>query len=343
MAPGLADGGTTYTATPTTQQFLDQVIAAECDFYVRCRALPDKSTCQKFFGTLAGTSLASFAYSVDQGRTAIHTSDLPACLTMLSSAPCTSISFGTEMVSASCNAIVTGTISSGGECIDNDECKPGLKCDKGDCSASCCVGTCVTGSARAEVGGGCTDDRSCVDSAFCKQTFNSTTAKITGICQPRAAVDAVCSDYNGCVNEARCAGASGSKTCIALAKDGAGCSSNGASCESVASTCDPSTGTCQPRLADGAPCGATADAGATAALSAGCLSYSFCKNGTCAPLPWAGEACSTQDGGAFDECLLVGKCVAGSCQANAPKPVCTVTVAKAAQEDAGAPDAGTAD
>jgi hypothetical protein len=246
---------------------------------------------------------------------------------------------GSDMVGAACDAIVTGTISAGGECIDNDECKPDLECDKGDCSASCCVGTCVASVPRAEVGGGCTDDRSCVGSAFCEQTFDSTTGVATGVCQPRAAVGAGCSDYSGCVEGARCAGASGSQTCIALAKDGAACSSTGASCESVASYCASSTGTCQPRLADGAPCGATADAGALSPLSAGCLNYSYCKDGTCAPLPWAGDVCSAPDAGTFDECFLVGKCVSGSCEATAPKPVCTVTAAMAAQGDAGA-DAG---
>jgi hypothetical protein len=52
----------------------------------------------------------------------------------------------------------------------------------------------------------------------------------------------------------------------------------------------------------------------------------------------AGEACSSSDAAVINECLLVGTCVDGFCQADPPKPLCTVAAAKAAAADAGVRD-----
>jgi hypothetical protein len=175
-----------------------------------------------------------------------------------------------------------------------------------------------------------------VDAAYCKQTYNSSAGTIDGICQARVATGSACTDYGSCASDAQCVGTTGSQTCVALAKDGASCTS-GVPCDNAASYCDPVKGTCQPRLKEGAPC-TLPDAGATASLSAGCLNYTQCKNGVCTRLPLAGEACSNPDAAVIDECLLVGKCVGGFCQANPAQPVCTVAVAKAAAADASARD-----
>jgi len=335
--PGLGDGGTTYTATTTTQQFIDQVLGAECEHYVHCGYLPDQATCLQYFNTMMTPSTSSLAYSIDQGRTTISTSNLPACLAAISSSACTVSEASTASVTTACSDIVAGTISSGGDCIDNDECKSGLECDRGTCTASCCAGVCVATKPKSDVGGACTSDSTCIDNAYCKQSYNSTSGTITGTCQARLAVGMACIDYNGCLGSARCVGTTGSKTCVALAKDGAACSSTGVSCENSASSyCDPVKGTCQPRIKDNAPC-TIPDGGI--ALTAGCLNFSECKNGVCKRLPKTGEACSNPDAAVVvDECLLVGKCVDGTCQADPSKTLCTVAVAKAAQADAGARD-----
>lgn len=336
--PALGDGGATYTATTTTQQFIDQVMGAECDFFVRCSYLPDKSTCLAYFNMATSLDNSSLAYSIDQGRMTLNTSNLAPCISAISGRSCDLSVQSSATLTASCSSLTVGTISSGGDCIEDGECKSGLECDKGSCTASCCPGVCVTAQPVSQIGGACAGDSTCVDSAFCKQTYNSTTGTITGVCLARAAVGAACSDYGGCVTSARCVGSTGSQTCVVLAKDGASCASSssaGVSCANASSYCDPVKGTCQPRLKDNAAC-SIPDAGS--ALAAGCLSFSQCKNGVCKRLPMAGEACSNPDAAVLDECMVVGKCVDGVCQASSPKTLCTVATAKAAVADAGVRD-----
>jgi hypothetical protein len=337
IKPGLGDGGTTYTPVTTTQQFIDQIISAECDLYVRCDYLPDKPTCVEYFGSITSPDMSSLAYSIDQGRTTINTSTKDACLQGLASLPCILSSSNFSSLDSSCGTLLVGTIASGGDCVDDSECKPGFECDKGSCTASCCPGVCVTIKPQAAVGGACTGNSTCVDTAYCKQTYNSTTGMVDGICQARVATGALCTDAGSCGSNAQCVGSTGSKTCVALAKDGADCGSSGVYCENNASYCDPVKGTCQPRLKDGASC-TVPDAGMTASYSAGCLSFSQCKYGVCTRLPGLGQACSNPDAAMLDECMMVGKCVDGVCQADPPQPVCTVAVAKAAVADAGARD-----
>jgi len=337
IKPGLGDGGTTYTPTITTQQFIDQVVGAECDYFVRCGYLPDKSTCLSYIETMSSPDTSSLAYSIDRGRVTLNSTNLPTCLAAFSNLACPLSSSNTSPLAVPCDAVVVGTIASGGDCVFDGECKPGLECDKGSCTASCCPGVCVTAKPISQVGGSCTSNSTCVDTAYCKY---STSGTGDGICQTRAALGAACSDYSGCVANARCIGATGSQTCVTLAQDGEHCSSNSSSgvpCANNASYCDSATGTCQPRLKDNATCTASG-AGAIASIDVGCLSFSQCKNGICQRLPLAGDACSNPDAALLDECFLVGKCVGGYCQPNPPKPLCTVASAKAATADAGARD-----
>jgi hypothetical protein len=334
--PGLGDGGETYTATTTTQQFIDQLVSAECDFMVRCSYLPDKSTCLAYVDRLSSPGTNSLAYAIDQGRMTLNQSNLPACIAAFSNLSCTLGSSNSSTLNTPCDAAAVGTIASGGDCVFDGECKPGLECDKGSCTASCCPGVCVATKPLAAVGGSCTSDSNCVDTAYCKLSYNSTTGSFDGICLARVATGAVCTDYGSCPGNAQCVGTTGSKTCVALAKDGASCA-NGLSCENSTSYCDQVKGTCQPRIKDNAPC-TLPDAGASAALASGCFNYSECKNGVCRHLPLADEACSNPDAAAINECLLVGKCVGGFCQADPPKPLCTVAAAKAAVADAGVRD-----
>jgi hypothetical protein len=332
-APGLGDGGTTYTPATTTQQFIDRIVDAECESMVRCGSLPDKSTCLDFFN-MANANFSSLAYSIDSGRVTRNPSAEAACFQAIASIPCSRDEAGDKTLTTACQNVLVGTIASGGDCIDDTECKSGLECDEGSCTASCCAGICVTKKPLSEVGGSCTGDSNCVDAAYCKQSYNSTTQEIEGVCLARVATGSACTDYGSCASNAECVSATGSQTCVALAKDGASCAS-GVSCENIASYCDPAKSTCQPRLRENAAC-VLPDAGASAAFSAGCLGYSECKNGVCKRLPTAGQACSNPDAAVLDECFLVGKCVDGVCQADPPEPVCTVAVAKAAAADAGA-------
>jgi hypothetical protein len=336
-APGLGDGGTTYTPTTSTQQFIDQLIDAECAYAARCGTFPDKNTCLDFYHSMLSPGLGSMAYSVDQGRTILNASGEAACIQALTNLSCSLKLSGSSAADDACSSMVVGTIASGGDCIDSGECKPGLECDQGTCTDSCCPGVCVPTKPLAAVGGSCTGDSTCVDTAYCKQTYNSATLTFDGICQARLAIGASCTDYGSCVSTAQCVGTYGSQTCVALAKDGAPCASSGVSCENMTSYCDPVKGTCQPRIKEGSPC-AIPDAGAIAAYSAGCMGFTQCKNGVCTRLPTVGEACDSPDAAGIDECNLVGKCVGGFCQANPPQPVCTVAVAKAGAADAGARD-----
>jgi hypothetical protein len=245
--PGLGDGGATYTATTTTQQFIDQLVGAECDYMVRCSYLPDKSTCLDYIDKMSSSGTSSLAYAIDQGRMTLNAAKLPACLAAFSNLPCTLGSPSTSTLKTPCDSAVVGTIASGGDCVLDGECKPGLECDRGSCTASCCPGICVATKSLAAVGGSCASDSTCVDTAYCKLSYNSTTGSFDGICQARVATGAACTDYGSCASNAQCVGATGSKTCVALAKDGASCTSS-VSCESSASYCDQVKGTCQPRI-----------------------------------------------------------------------------------------------
>jgi hypothetical protein len=337
-APGLGDGGTTYTPTTSTQQFMDQIIDAECAYSARCETFPDKNTCLDFYRGQLSPGPSSIVYSVDQGRTILNPSAEAACLQAISNLSCSvSTSTTSSALSNACSPVFVGTIASGGDCIDDVECKPGLECDKGSCTASCCPGVCVTTKLPAAIGGSCTGNSTCVDNAYCSQAYNSVTQTFEGTCQARVAIGASCTDYGSCASNAQCVGTGASKTCVALAQDGAACASSGPSCANVASYCDPVKGICQPRLKENAPC-AIPDAGAAATYLAGCMSFTQCKNGVCSRLPSAGQACSNPDAAVVDECYMVGSCVGGFCQAKPAKPVCTVAVAKAATADAGAKD-----
>jgi hypothetical protein len=333
--PGLGDGGMTYTPTPNTQQFMDQIVDAECTYATRCGTFPDKNTCLDFYRSLLSPSLSSIAYSADHGRTILNPSAEAACLQAISNLSCSVTGPDSSAMSNACSPVFVGTIASGGDCIDNVECKPGLECDKGSCTASCCPGLCVPTKPLAPIGGSCTSSSACVDTAYCNLAYNSVTRTFDSTCQARLAIGAACTDYGSCVSNAQCGGTGTSKTCVALAQDGVACASSGASCANVSSYCDPLKGICQPRLKENAPC-SIPDAGAAAFFLAGCASFTQCKNGVCSRLPTAGQACSNPDAAVLDECYMVGSCVGGFCQAKPAEPVCTVAIAKAGAADAGA-------
>ena len=234
------------------------------------------------------------------------------CLDALADLPfCVLIFDGPEYDAAqeACDDVFTGTVESGGDCFDSQECVDGLTCVTTDpqCADACCAGTCEddTTPPDAEIGSSCAE-ANCVSNAYCDAD---------NLCAALLEEGEACEDLFSCVTGALCDldFTTGVGTCIHLAARGEECDPQALfGCLSFADYCDTTSSTCEQRKDVGETCDVE--------LS-NCRDYAYCDAGTCAARPGEGEAC-TVDSEA--ECLGETECTAGSCSLPDAGEPCTL-------------------
>jgi hypothetical protein len=232
---------------------------------------------------------------------------LYACAQAWATMPCAD--YDARKVPPSC--ATGGSLPDGSRCISDVQCQSD-HCRRGDRSGPKC-GICAP---RAPPGGACPSLDDCPYDQWCS----------SGTCVPQPTVTAVelgrpCEPSQVCVPPGLClADASGARTCVAPAADGASCATFG-SCTYPGSYCTEAL-VCAPVPAAGTPC--QLDAHKIVVCGAGARCDSSAPGGPlCRALPAAGEPCQATGSQNLQQsdcapglaCVCSGaSCVAGTCQ-----------------------------
>lgn len=295
--PDLDAGG----APSSVDEYLDRFFAELCGWFVRCEpkiglVALGETLCHPRSMTQTRQTFVSL---VDRGAARFDGTVAGRCLAELEEAECNVAALDLSR----CDAAFVPLVAVGGACLQDLECVDG-RCETLDL----CPGHCV---ARSAAGDPCGRPSDCVSGLAC----------VGGVCAPARAVGEPCDRRTDCAFPSTCTAAG---TCGAPPAEGEPCTAaaGGDLCGGDA-VCQG--GTCQPGAAPGeacsrerpcapggrcveAVCVATAPAGA-ACVPSGCIALHACVDGSCQPLPIAGQACS--------EAL---PCVQGECRSR----VCTL-------------------
>jgi hypothetical protein len=302
-------------------EFFEKYLAAICDFWVRCSAVPDRASCPaySFIHTLpAALDAGRLQYDPRAGRVCL---EAVARLTSCSSA-------GVEAWDDACRDVLVGKVPDGGACRPaGQQCATGT-CELDSCGPGlCCASVCKPNAALGEPCG----SRECVDGLYCDfaNTFTCTAYASRGDdCSARRCLEADECLYDGTSGKSRCvsretrvevggacsehpcarglycdSSTGSTATCKPLPAEGEACTER-SGCVDYDLLCDPTTLKCTRRGRVGEPC----DAG-----EYDCVNYAYCAAGTCAPLLKLGESCDL----ARTEppyCMGALQCISGTCQ-----------------------------
>lgn len=175
-------------------------------------------------------------------------------------------------------------VAAGGACAIDDACAPPLRCVAGVCGA------------LMDAGAACEEAAACASGLLC--TANACATRPDGACS----ADAPCGNLDFCATPRRCAAPAGSggscdedAACVAGSRCDAGtCVANpgldqacvnGVLCAAELA-CDADNGSCKPLPGAGEACAFAIDGPHVCAPPLGCVA------GVCGPLPGAGEACT---------------------------------------------------
>ena len=276
-------------------QYVSLVLAAGCEYAVRCGEYPDVATCLSsqqvlphYYDTLSA--------DVADGKVAYDATQARSCVDLWSNTPCTRTAF-LNVPNFPCDSVFTGTVAVGDTCFFQEECASRVcqidytVCDR----AQCCPGVCVAAPTVVGVGGDCTSSNTtCATAATCLPDANG----VTETCQRTPVVGDPCvGTAVPCQYPLYCDPTSG--TCQAPVDTGQACNpnANGLGCDEVADVCEPSTSVCTRLPGPGQPCDPT-DGGL-------CLIYERCDatTKTCVALPPVGQPCDDNVG-----CLATNIC-----------------------------------
>lgn len=232
--------------------------------------------------------------AIDEGRVAYDASKVEPCLAELEGIDC-DFSTARALSQGVCEQIFTGTVAVGGDCDVDEECKGVAFCQKGDS----CPGTC---SVLLGPGDPCEEDDQCEDGLRC--SADGVCAAPAGEGEPcGGSLGTECSPALACVGADDMTGAAGTCTSpdeVFVGEEGDACDfDTGMLCKSplscIVESFDPATGAlslvCAKGVSAGEPCkfGAPSqcpiDQRCDADITAGDV------EGTCVPLPRAGEVC----------------------------------------------------
>jgi hypothetical protein len=280
--------GSPSTDLATTAEFVSAYVRWACDYSSECSLSPVVRSAEECKRETA-LQLESNA-TLNTPTIYYDAAAARRCFEVLSNLECDDYWTAVAGASEDCNAIFFGKFPLGGTCSYDEECEPGLHCDRDEA----CPGTCqpIPGLGEACSGSECNFDQTC---------FN-------GLCQHYVPEGGACgNDYPECEPLLRCPLDAAVPTCTSTPA-AAGEQCLGLDCI-AGYVCGPSPGaaieyTCLQPLPLGAVC--TEDSI--------CASETHCSSntttaGTCiADLPLGG-ACDEMR---FDQCA-VGWCIGGTC------------------------------
>jgi len=289
--------------------FVDEIRSAECDFEVRCEAVPDKATCLEALPFDTTEVLTTIA---DAKAGLVHYDDKAAarCVNSFEKLGC---SFGDLTAAVDpCRDMFSGSVAAGGACVIDAECADRANCEATDTtcdpSTACCAGTCGAARLDVPIGGACTGSM-CVSGAFCDIPSGAS----SGTCTAQLSTEgAACDALDACKAPLQCALGAASGTCTKLPAEGEACDGQSfLACDDLRDYCDPVTLTCAHRVDVGADC-----------TDATCAGFAGCDATTkkCVSRPSLGDACDDGPGGS---CLGSLHCVDGTCTAGAAGMDCS--------------------
>lgn len=232
-----------------------------------------------------------FQGAIDAGKVSYDGSKVAACLASLSGRTCSQL---LDRFPAECEAVFAGTVAQGGDCSLDVECEGAAFCKSdgvcpGKCTAPLSAGQACTSSDQCQSGLDCSDD--------------------TGLCAAPAAQGASCgSGLPECTPGTICLGGDEDTgapgTCLAI--DSVFTAAIGASCDPATTLCatggacalisvtPPDTLVWQCVSSTEYPAGGACKIGFPDACAAGqyCDVPPQSVDGTCRPVPSAGEACT---------------------------------------------------
>ncbi len=244
---------------------------------------------------------------IDSGTIIYHSDQVAACRNALNAASCEVI--GGDALPAACEAVFEGTVAPAGTCRTNEECSGDAYCNQD----TGCPGTCT---ARAAAGATCTQNDGCQAGLACTDGTCGTAPAIGGACGGPDGMDCG-GDTNVCLGATDTAAG----TCHPLADAfrvarGDACNpDNGELCvqgstcaligydlatETTSWTCKApasSGGTCQRGFPDPCPPSEYCDANPEATMR---------FDGSCQPLPTAGQPCRAGGRGDFGKACAPG-------------------------------------
>lgn len=279
--------------------------------------------CETMVGEQIGASeFPRIEAAIAAGRVTYDASKAPACVAALAARACDAL---TQREPPECQAALDGTVEVGGDCTLDAECKGQTYCK----SSGACPGQCA---ALEPAGGRCTDDGDCQPGLQCPgETLTCARPSAVGEdCGGGVAPD--CAPGSLCLGDDQEEGVPGkcrSITSVFVGDVGASCGGF-VSGGSDFTLCKPNlscalsfegtslSGQCVEKFAANGPC--------KASFPDGCPAGQFCDtptsppslDGTCRPVPKAGERCGspTSDGlcEPYHVCVFVGNEPRGTCR-----------------------------
>lgn len=284
------------------EEFVAAYEQAACEHTVTCNYMPDVDTCKATMSrAIQKVRFARGVSAVAAGTIQYDAAAAQSCIEAVRSGSCQSgVLFPLSLRNA-CDGVFTGRKAEGEPCYDAVLCDGAASACEGACDDQCCMGTCRAGLGVAQLGEECSDQKPCVDSAFCGID------EITGLpsCLERVEAGQSCPYQGSCVIGYGCD--PGSNTCFKQAPEGGSCNSSVAAdvCSHIGEFCSPDTMTCQRYPGTGDPCGL------------GCSRFGACSGTECVALPMAGGACPG------NQCMGELECDAGTCLPLAPVVLCS--------------------
>lgn len=177
-----------------------EFVQAECGKFFECCVGPELDTvlfpgvrteaqCLTLFGVFLGIALVDLHNSSEQGKVTIDPAALQMCVDKFASQSCSEFA---KSSSFECIGAVTGLVTDGNSCSDDNQCVSNY------CNESMPnQGVCAT---LPGVGAPCTSD--CAEGLYCDG----------GMCVAQKALGSMCTGTRECA-EGRCFGASGMMTC----------------------------------------------------------------------------------------------------------------------------------
>lgn len=283
--------------------FVDALRSAECDFEVRCEAVPDEATCIEA-SPLSSTTLITTIADAKSGLITYDEKAAAACVNVFAGLGCTfsDITAPVEI----CNSVFAGTVATNGACVVDGECADHGNCvatdQSCDSATACCAGTCaVNMTSQSPIGGPCSDSE-CVDGAYCSHPATGAPVCAAQVSSEGGACDA----FDACKAPLQCdlGIGTGTGTCKSLPAEGEACETSSLfACNDLRDYCDPTAKVCTHRVDVGADC-----------TNASCAGFAGCDQTTkkCVARPSLGDACDDSSAG---NCLGSLDCVDGTCSA----------------------------
>ncbi len=275
-----------------------------CDLYAKCFGpvwslfLPGEDCVTRTQKSIEDGSFSELQGEIDAGKVVYHADKAQGCLDALAARSCDQL---LQRDTPACDATVEGTVDTGGDCTIDADCKGQAYCKAG----ATCPGKCAP---LASAGTDCQSDEQCQDGLSCDNN--------TKKCVKPAAKGQACQGGSepDCAPPLICLGNNNSKgqtgTCmdpnaVFVSKAGQSCDivnlkwcENGDPCvvQSVGAG-GTLVASCGQKVAAGAAC--------KAAVPDQCPSGQYCNlqpqsvDGTCTPLPTAGQPCA---GSGSDQC-----------------------------------------